>query len=226
MPSSGILRLMVLVRTDASEEYIASFVRVLRLLVTDNVVSSLPILDTVTIERYIPPKRRFLQDSHGVTSQKTSFFVVTAVIASNFHSWKHSWKQFFDTPVSDLVAFALTPSAIANRCPYVQGIWRMLDKALYLNTKDRCAAVLLCTRNRPFAPTLRTFSSQCIPEATENLVVHVFVYSTPSWNRLPVDETLSIAHSADRHWHCTAAFMPPAVLRLSLPHNSALFRHS
>jgi hypothetical protein len=29
--------------------------------------------------RYIPPKRRLIQDLHGATSQKTAFFIVTAV---------------------------------------------------------------------------------------------------------------------------------------------------
>jgi hypothetical protein len=33
--------------------------------------------------RYIPPKRRFLQEPHNVTSQKTPFFIVTAVKTSN-----------------------------------------------------------------------------------------------------------------------------------------------
>jgi hypothetical protein len=32
---------------------------------------------------YIPPKRRFLQEPHGITSQKTAFFIVTAVKTSN-----------------------------------------------------------------------------------------------------------------------------------------------
>jgi hypothetical protein len=32
---------------------------------------------------YVPPKRRFLQEPHGVTSQKTQFFIVTAVKAAN-----------------------------------------------------------------------------------------------------------------------------------------------
>jgi hypothetical protein len=27
----------------------------------------------------VPPKRRFLQEPHGVTTQKTPFFIVTAV---------------------------------------------------------------------------------------------------------------------------------------------------
>jgi hypothetical protein len=45
-----------------------------RLLVTDNVVPSSPILVTLMMEACVSPKRRFLQDSHGVTSQKMAFF--------------------------------------------------------------------------------------------------------------------------------------------------------
>jgi hypothetical protein len=37
--------------------------------------------------RYVPPKRRFLRESHGVTSQKTPFFIVTAVKTSNLTSF-------------------------------------------------------------------------------------------------------------------------------------------
>jgi hypothetical protein len=33
--------------------------------------------------RQVPPKRRFLQEPHGVTTQKTPFFIVTAVKISN-----------------------------------------------------------------------------------------------------------------------------------------------
>jgi hypothetical protein len=33
-----------------------------------------------------PPKRRFLQEPHGVTIQKTPFFIVTAVKTSNLTS--------------------------------------------------------------------------------------------------------------------------------------------
>jgi hypothetical protein len=33
----------------------------------------------------------------------------------------------------------------------------------------------------------------------ENFDMHAFVYSTPFWNKFMVDETLSIARSADRH---------------------------
>jgi hypothetical protein len=32
--------------------------------------------------RYVPPKRRFLQEPHDLTSQKTPFFIVTAVKTS------------------------------------------------------------------------------------------------------------------------------------------------
>jgi hypothetical protein len=31
----------------------------------------------------VPPKRLFIQEPHGVTSQKTPFFIVTAVKTSN-----------------------------------------------------------------------------------------------------------------------------------------------
>jgi hypothetical protein len=33
--------------------------------------------------RYVPPKRRLTQDLHSATSQKTTFFIVTAMKASN-----------------------------------------------------------------------------------------------------------------------------------------------
>jgi hypothetical protein len=33
--------------------------------------------------QYVPPKRRFLQEPHGVTSQKTPFFIITAVKTSH-----------------------------------------------------------------------------------------------------------------------------------------------
>jgi hypothetical protein len=37
----------------------------------------------LNVQRYVPPKRRFLQELHGATSQKTPFFIVTAVKTSN-----------------------------------------------------------------------------------------------------------------------------------------------
>jgi hypothetical protein len=53
--------------------------RVLRLLVTVNVIPSSPSPVTLMMETKVPPKSRFLQKPHGVTSQKTAFFIVTAV---------------------------------------------------------------------------------------------------------------------------------------------------
>jgi hypothetical protein len=88
-----MLRRAALARTDVSEERIASIIRVttigelgtkfavasnrsiiffrsvLWLLVAVNVVPGLPILIT-----YVPPKRRFFQESHDVKFQKTAFF--------------------------------------------------------------------------------------------------------------------------------------------------------
>jgi hypothetical protein len=68
MMSSGMLRRVALVRTDVSEELSASFIRVTRI---------------GGLWTTLAPKRRFLQEPHGVTSQKTSFFIVTAVKTSN-----------------------------------------------------------------------------------------------------------------------------------------------
>jgi hypothetical protein len=38
----------------------------------------------VTANGYVPPKRQFLQEAHGVTSNKTAFFIVADVQISNF----------------------------------------------------------------------------------------------------------------------------------------------
>jgi hypothetical protein len=54
-----------------------------RLLVAASVVPNSPILVTLMKEALGSSKRRFLQEPHGVTSQKTPFFVVTAVETSN-----------------------------------------------------------------------------------------------------------------------------------------------
>jgi hypothetical protein len=54
-----------------------------RLLVTANVVPSSLILVTLMKEALRSSGLRFLQESHGVTSQKTPFFIATAVKTSN-----------------------------------------------------------------------------------------------------------------------------------------------
>jgi hypothetical protein len=60
------------------------FVRSMRrLLVTANVVPSSPILSPWCWRRELPPKRRFLQEPHGITSQMTVFLIITTVKTSN-----------------------------------------------------------------------------------------------------------------------------------------------
>jgi hypothetical protein len=84
MVSSGKLRRVALVGTDVSEEPGGSFIRVTSIgeLGTTQAATS----NRRTLRRKeapVPPKRRFLQQPHGVTSQKTQFFIVTAVKTSN-----------------------------------------------------------------------------------------------------------------------------------------------
>jgi hypothetical protein len=79
MASSGILRRVALVRTNVSKELSTSFIRMTR-------ISELGTTLAVTSTRRtceVPPKHRFLQEPHGVTSQKTPFFIVTTVKTSN-----------------------------------------------------------------------------------------------------------------------------------------------
>jgi hypothetical protein len=59
--------------------HIAFLRSVRRLLVTANV----PILVTLMMEAPRSSKSRFLQEPHGFTSQKTAFFILTAVRTSN-----------------------------------------------------------------------------------------------------------------------------------------------
>jgi hypothetical protein len=48
-------------------------------LVTDDVVTFSPILVTLMVEALPSSKPRFLQEPHGITTQKTTFFIVTTV---------------------------------------------------------------------------------------------------------------------------------------------------
>jgi hypothetical protein len=71
--SSGMLRRVVLVRTGVSEELIASIIRVTR-------IGELGTTLAVTSNRRdVSEELRFLEEPHGVTSQKTPFFIVIAV---------------------------------------------------------------------------------------------------------------------------------------------------
>jgi hypothetical protein len=92
-----MLRRVALVITDVSKELSASFIRVTRidelgttLAVTSNrrtllrsVVPSSPILVTLMKAALSSFETSVLQEPRGVTSQKTPFFIVTAVKTSN-----------------------------------------------------------------------------------------------------------------------------------------------
>jgi hypothetical protein len=69
---------VALVRTDVSQELSASFIRVTK-------IGELGTTLAVTTNYLLvaPPKRRFLQEPHGVTSQKAPFFIVAAVKTLN-----------------------------------------------------------------------------------------------------------------------------------------------
>jgi hypothetical protein len=84
-----MLRRVALVRTDVSEEGNASFIRVTRIGVLGtklaSVVRSSPILVTLMKEALSSPKRRFLQEPHSVTSQKTPFFIILDLYKHRSH---------------------------------------------------------------------------------------------------------------------------------------------
>jgi hypothetical protein len=64
----------------------------------------------------VPPKRRFIQDLHGAPSQKTAFFMVTAVKTSNLtYSLTHSLTHSL-TPL----LMELSPSWEAANCAATQ----------------------------------------------------------------------------------------------------------
>jgi hypothetical protein len=69
VPSSGMLRHVALVRIEVSEEISSSIIRETR-------IGELGTAFAVT-------SNRLLQEPHGVTSQRTAFFIVTAVEISN-----------------------------------------------------------------------------------------------------------------------------------------------
>jgi hypothetical protein len=83
MPSSGIWRRVDLVNwTNVSEERVASIFRICCHLLT--LVPRSRIFLPWRWRRFVPQKRQFnSQDLHSATSQKTAFFIVTAVKTSN-----------------------------------------------------------------------------------------------------------------------------------------------
>jgi hypothetical protein len=82
MSSSGMWRRVDIVLTDVSEEHIASIFRVAAVTCSRWFFAH-RILIPWRWRWYIALKRRLTQYLHGLTSQKTAFFIVTAVKISN-----------------------------------------------------------------------------------------------------------------------------------------------
>jgi hypothetical protein len=101
MASSGIFRRVALVRTEVSEKITASFIRVTRLdelgtmLVTDSVVPSSPTLVTLMKEAQSSSETS-LQEPHGATSQKTSFFMLKELtqLQGQFDEAESCWRHY------------------------------------------------------------------------------------------------------------------------------------
>jgi hypothetical protein len=75
MASYVMLRLMALVRTDVSEELSASIIRVTRIGEVETTLAVTSKRRKLRRNKKSPLQRRFLQEPHGVTSQKTPFFM-------------------------------------------------------------------------------------------------------------------------------------------------------
>jgi hypothetical protein len=81
---------MALVRTDVSEELSASFIRM-----TASFVTSSRILITL-MKGALRSSERFLQEPHGVTSQKTAFFMLGFVRFEDFTAVTMKNSVFWD----------------------------------------------------------------------------------------------------------------------------------
>jgi hypothetical protein len=79
MESSGMLRHVTLVRTEVSEELSASIIRVTRIGELGTTLAEISNRRTLEIQSLVPPKCRYLQEPHGVTSQKTPFYTMMTV---------------------------------------------------------------------------------------------------------------------------------------------------
>jgi hypothetical protein len=87
---------MDLVRTDVSEELSASFIGVTRTRNNASVVRSSPILVTPMKEALSSSETSVLTRATRLTSQKTPFFIVTAVKTSNLTYAKFIWLQIMN----------------------------------------------------------------------------------------------------------------------------------
>jgi hypothetical protein len=97
---------VALVRTDVSENLSASFIRVTR-------IGELGTTLALTRNRRT---LRFLQEPHGVTSQKTQFFIVTAMKTSNLRVYQSSCRQvlIFEASVQSVFVMAFPPVGVKS----------------------------------------------------------------------------------------------------------------
>jgi hypothetical protein len=94
MPYSGMWRHVDLVLTDVSEERIVYIFRVEKS-ASSHLLTLVPLSRIFLLWRwrwYVSPKRRFTQGLYGATSQKTAFFIVTAVKTSSVNRF---WVNIF-----------------------------------------------------------------------------------------------------------------------------------
>jgi hypothetical protein len=77
-------------------------------------VPSSPILVTLMMVVIRSSKHRFVQESHGVTSQKTPFFIVTAVKTSNLTTTK------IYTHILMTFLCSISASAVATQCMHLR----------------------------------------------------------------------------------------------------------
>jgi hypothetical protein len=120
---------VALVRTDVSEEPGASFIRVTKigeLGTTQAATSNRRTLQLVLFlvhrflspwwRRQVPPKRRFLQEPHGVTTQKTPLLRIPSTVLANrgvFVFRKRPLRKIFQTfPVLDALNVIVMNAAV------------------------------------------------------------------------------------------------------------------
>jgi hypothetical protein len=115
--------------------------------------------------RYVPPKHRFLQEPHGVTSQKTGLLIVTAVKTSNLAShyqfnWMVPFQFTFLHGTSDVLMglLSLHSSSLSSS-------WRTDDvsnlSAQYLSSYDILHRSIQSNNDYWFSPKYILFASPC-----------------------------------------------------------------
>jgi hypothetical protein len=152
MVSSGLLRRVALVRTDVSEEPDGSFIRVTK-------TGELGTTQAATSNRRT--LRRNTIRPHGVTNQKTPFFIVTAVKTSNLIMMP-------DTPVlnsqtiRELVTTVYASSEYVSACSFRDSILSLSSGGTtQLGPIDRAGP---CLRTKRPMVDVQTYSNYCSSE--------------------------------------------------------------